>query len=270
MSTDESPDDADQLAPPPADLAPDTLAESVGDRPLQSFAEITSTEAEALRWVRQGAPPGALVVAGHQASPRGRSGLSWGDLLERGHGLGFSLVLADDTGGEGAGWRYLAGLLGLVEGLDDKALTLEWPDQVRRDGGIAAALSVRPVAPSIGRHTILNVLVPGAEPPRTGLLGRLVGAVQERLDDSTEGVLSAYRGRCGTLGRRVRARLLPLGPSATTLVGVAADVRGDGALVIEVADGDRVAVAPTELGFLEDPDEDDGEPGTPAPDEPER
>lgn len=265
MSTDESPDDADQVAPPPADLAPDTLAESVGDRPLRSFAEITSTEAEALRWVREGAPPGALVVAGHQASPRGRSGLSWGELLERGHGLGFSLVLRDDTEPEGTGWRYLAGLLGLVEGLDHEALTLEWPDQVRRDGGIAAALSVRPVARSIGRHTILNVVVPGAEPPRTELLGRLVAALQDRLDDSTEAVLSAYRERCGTLGRRVRARLLPLGPSATTIVGVAADVRDDGALVIEDVDGDRVVVPPTELGFLEDPDEDDAPPDSPVP-----
>lgn len=267
MSTDErdgEPAPTPAPAPPPEDLDPVELAPVLGDRPLRSFTEVTSTQAEARRWAGQDAPVGALVVAGHQAAPRGRSGLSWSSLMERGHGLGFSLLVRAGIPADRQGWLYLAGLLGLVEGLEEDTgrdhvtgedLTLEWPDQIRRGADVVAALSVRAAAAPAGDVSIVNVVVPAAEPPRTLLLGRLVGSVERRLDAEPEAVLQAYRERCGTLGRRIRARMLPLGPSAPAVVGVAADVREDGALWIQTADGDQVAVSPTALGFLEDPDD---------------
>lgn len=239
--------------PPPDDLTPERLAGVLGDRPLNSYAEITSTEIHARKWSREGAPDRALVVAAHQAGPRGRSGLSWGELLEPGHGVGFSLLRRDD---HRTGWLYLAGLLGLAEGMGDDELTLEWPDQVRRGDRIAGAVSVRP-AGKLESATVISVVVPGAEPPRTDLVGRLVEAVEARLDGDPDEVLAAYRDRCATLGRRVRVRLLPLGPSAQAPVGEASELDPDGALVVEVEDGEPITVAPDELGFLEDPDEDD-------------
>jgi BirA family biotin operon repressor/biotin-[acetyl-CoA-carboxylase] ligase len=48
-----------------------------------------------------------------------------------------------------------------------------------------------------------------------------------------EAVLPGYRELCATLGVRVRAQL----PSGEVVEGVAADVRADGALVIDGANG---------------------------------
>ena len=45
----------------------DVLDELLGDRPLRSFAAMMSTEAEALRWARQGGVAGSVVVAAYQA-----------------------------------------------------------------------------------------------------------------------------------------------------------------------------------------------------------
>ncbi len=244
----------EQPAPPPADLDHDELAEAVGERPLRTFAEITSTQWELRTWAREGAPHGALVVAGHQVAPRGRSGLSWAGLLERGHGVGFSLLRREGGPAGNVGWLYLAGLLALADGLGHGGLGLEWPDEVRRDGDLVAALSVRP-ADGTGTWAIVNAVVPGAEPPRTALLGRLVASLEARLDGDPDEVLADYRERCGTLGRRVRVRMLPLGPSAGTVVGAATDVDGTGALLVGTRDA-TTTVSPDDLGFLEDPEED--------------
>lgn len=243
--------DSEELPPTPEDLTQEAVSPIVGDRPLRTFGEATSTEAQAVAWTKEAAPAGALVLAGHQVGPRGRSGLSWGHMLERGHGLGFSLIVE----GEDRGWAYLAGSLALAETLDGDDLSLGWPDRVLRNGEVAAALSVRH---GLGEQPqlIVNVVVPGTEPPRTALLGELVEALERRLSGAdSDDVLETYRDRCDVLGRRIRARLLPLGPSAPSVIGVAADVRPDGALVIQPDEGEETVVAPHELGFIEDPDD---------------
>ena len=63
-----------------------------------------STESEAAAWARAGAPEGAFVVAGYQASPRGRAGISW--QVDHHHDLAFSLILRPQLPAlrEG-GWR---------------------------------------------------------------------------------------------------------------------------------------------------------------------
>ena len=64
------------------DLAADALAADLPGRPLRSYPALLSTEADALAWARAGGPGGAVVVAGYQASPRGRAGSRPGVLAD--------------------------------------------------------------------------------------------------------------------------------------------------------------------------------------------
>lgn len=61
--------------------------------PLRFFAQVGSTNAEALRWADSGAPDLSLVVADEQTAGRGRQGRKW--LTPPGTALAFSLVLRD-------------------------------------------------------------------------------------------------------------------------------------------------------------------------------
>src|SRR5207244_2568339 len=86
------------------DLSPDALARIVPGRALRAYPAMLSTESEAAAWARAGAPEGAFVVAGYQASPRGRGGISW--QVDHHHDLAFSLILRPQLPAlrEG-GWR---------------------------------------------------------------------------------------------------------------------------------------------------------------------
>ncbi len=242
------------------DLAREAVAARMPDRPLRADPALMSTEAEAMSWGREGAPAGALVVAAYQASPRGRSGLDRSELIEPGRGLGFSLVLRPELGPERSGWSYpvatgaVAGVL--ADHRPDAAVTTEWPDEVHADGGLTAAVGVpAELGPSGVRWAVVTVLVGGLRPPRTGVLARLVEAVEAHHGRPREQVLDDYRARCETLGSRVRARMLPLGATGPTVTGRAVEVLADGSLVVAPDEGGRrVAVPPQDLGHLEDPD----------------
>lgn len=241
------------------DLTRAELEELLGDRPLRTYPAILSTEAEALSWARDGAPHGSVVVAGYQASPRGRSGLSWGDHLEPGHGLGASIVLRPELAVDDEGWLYTSTLVGLHDVLDDTVLA--WPDRLERDGTPVAMIGVQvePAGDRV-RWAVVNLLVPGAEPPRSQLLARLTAAVDTRSRQPAQDVLPVAREHCATLGARVAARMLPLGPAAPTIEGIARDLTADGGLSIRRDDGATVVVLPQALGFLEDPDDRAGPP----------
>lgn len=236
------------------DLTRAELEGLLGKRPLRTYPAILSTEAEALAWARDGAPHGSLVVAGYQASPRGRSGLSWGEHLEPGHGLGASIVLRPDLAAGDEGWLYTAALVGLHDVLDDTVIA--WPDRLERDDTPVAMVGVQvePVGDRL-RWAVVNLLVPGAEPPRGELLARIAAAVDARSQQAPGDVLPIAREHCATLGQRVAARMLPLGPAAPTIEGTARDLTTDGGLSIRREDGATVVVLPQALGFLEDPDD---------------
>lgn len=243
-----------------ADLTRAELADLLGDRPLRTYPAILSTEAEALSWARDGAPHGSLVVAGYQASPRGRSGLSWGDHLSPGHGLGFSMVLRPDLADDEQGLLYTSALVALHDVLGEPT-AIAWPDRlVRYDTPVAlVGVQTEPAGQRL-RWAIVNVLVPGAEPPRGELLARLAAAVDARSTQPADEVVAVARQHCATLGTRVAARMLPLGPSAPTIEGTAQDLTADGGLSIRRDDGAGVVVLPQALGFLEDPDDLPGPP----------
>lgn len=240
------------------DLTRAELERLMPGRPLRTYPAILSTEADALAWARQGAADGSLVVAGYQAAPRGRAGLSFADDFDSGHGLGCTFVLRPDLENEREGWLYAVGVLALADAVgDEPGRTIEWPDRVVEGERTIGAVGVQtePGAKTL-RWAVVTLLVPGSEPPRAPLLARLADGIDRWSAASVEEVRQAFHDRCGTFGRHVRARLLPLGPAAPTFEGTAVDLAPDGGLVIETADERRVVVQAQTLGFLEDPDKD--------------
>lgn len=235
------------------DLDAAEVAAVLGDRPARAYPALLSTESSAMAWARSGAATGAVVVADYQASPRGRGGLPW--TVRAGRGLGFSLVLRPALAPEREGWPYVAASLAVAEVIGHTGV--EWPDTVvdASDQRSVASLGVYvELGPSRTDWVTVTVLVEDTRPPRAPLLGRVVEALERRLGDSADTVLAAYRTRCVTLGRQVRARMIPMGPGGPEVNGEAVDVLADGALVVLTARGSRVAVPPQNLGMLEAPE----------------
>lgn len=235
------------------DLSGGALAAALGDRPVRAYPAVLSTEATAMAWARKQAPSGAVVVADYQASPRGRGGLPW--TVRQGTGLGFTLLLRPDLPPEREGWPYVAALLALHDVVGTRGASLVWPDTVcGPEGAVMAQLGVYvELGPARTEWLSVTVLVERAQPPRAGLLARLVQAVERRMAAPAEEVLVEYLTLCTTLGRPRRARLIPMGPGGPEVTGDAVDVLADGALVLLTARGNRVAVPPQNLGLLEDP-----------------
>jgi BirA family biotin operon repressor/biotin-[acetyl-CoA-carboxylase] ligase len=228
------------------DLAGEALAEVLPGRPVRSYPALLSTQAEALAWARAGAPAGALVVADYQASPRGRGGLEWES--SAGRGLGFSLVLRPRLPAPREGWLYVAATCALADVLGGR---IEWPDEVRAGGERAGAVGIDVgLGPVLTDWAVVNVLVVEAAPPRTALLAQVIETIEERCTSATTPVLADFLRRCDTIGRRVRARMIPLGPGGVVVTGMAARVLTDGALVLEQDDGRAIAVRPQNLGVL--------------------
>lgn len=233
------------------DLSIERLAELLADRPVRTYPALLSTEVGAEAWARAGGPAGGVVTAGYLAAPRGRAGLPW----EPGKGLVFSLLLRPDLPPEREGWPYLAAGLGLADALGGES-TIRWPDEIYGPAGRTGALGLRTeLGADRVTWAVVTMLAEHAAPPRAPLLATILTAVDGRLDEPAEALLEAYRRRCATLGRQVRARLVPLGPAGPVVEGEAVDVRPDGALVIRTAEGRRAVVPPQNLGLLEDIDD---------------
>ncbi|MBW3561733.1 MAG: hypothetical protein KY437_04475 [Actinobacteria bacterium] len=242
------------------DLTADALAEHLPGRELRSYPAILSTQADAMAWARQGAPAGSVVVADYQVSPRGRGGRPWD--VQQGEGLGFSIVLRPDLPPQREGWLYTIAASGVADVVgrgEETAIAgnggptrIAWPDEVLRGSVRTGALGIHVELGAGGiQWAVATFLIDGALPPRGPLLRRIVDAVEARARQSAEEVLDDYRPRCLTLGRQLRARLVPLGPAGPQVTGLAVDLRDDGALVLETQRG-RVAVPPQNLGDLEE------------------
>ncbi len=232
------------------DLTKETLAAAMPGRALRCYPALLSTEADALAWARGGAPDGAVVTAGYQASPRGRAGLEW--RMDPASDLAFSLILHPHLPPEREGWMYTVAALGLADVIGEDA-TIEWPDEVRVAGERAGAVGLYvELGPEATEWAVVNVLVITAQDSPAELIARIVTAIEARHRSLPPDVLGDYLSRCETLGRSVRARMIPLGPSGPQVTGKAVGALMDGALLIETENGRRIAVRPQNLGLLEE------------------
>lgn len=221
-----------------ADLALEPVRAALGDRPLHCYPAALSSEVDALAWVRDGAPDGAVVVAAYQASPRGRAGLEWP--VQPGRGLVFSMVQRRSQLKPGR--LYVAAACALADVLGDDA-RIQWPDTLLVDGRAVAAVGVQSDMPALHRWTVLTVGFHEAEPPRAALLARAVEAVERRLEQGAAQVGAHYRRRCSTIGERVEVALALPGPDGNRMTGTAQAVRPNGELVL-VTDDERRAIVP--------------------------
>ena len=230
------------------DLRAELLAELLPGRAIRTYPAILSTEAEAMAWARAGAPDGALVVAGYQASPRGRGGKPW-DMAQE-ESLAFSLILHPTWPIFREGWLYTVAACALSDVIGEARI--EWPDELRLDGDLCAATGVHVEPKENQLWAVVTVLLCHAAAPRGALLARTVRAIEARYQADVEAVLADYLPRCQTISRRVRARMIPLGPVGPVFEGRAVTSLKDGALVLETEDGRRIAIRPQHLGVLED------------------
>lgn len=241
------------------DLSQEALAGLMPEREIRSYPALLSTEADAQAWARQGAPAGAVVVADYQASPRGRAGIEW--KVIPGKTLAFSLVVRPTLKPESEGWLYTAAASGLADVLDPFA-AIEWPDQVHFEDEPVGSVGVHAeLGPNVILWAVINVLVPNPGQPRGPFLAQIVRAIESRLTAAPGHVLSDYLPRLRTIGRGVRARMIPMGPAGPQVTGKAVGSLMDGALLIETPKGNRVAVRPQNLGILDGWSEDDQDPG---------
>jgi BirA family biotin operon repressor/biotin-[acetyl-CoA-carboxylase] ligase len=234
------------------DLDRAVVEEALPGRPVRCYPALLSSEAEATAWARAGAPTGAVVTAGYQVSPRGRAGVPWEVELDR--GLVFSLVIRPELSAEREGWPYITISVALSDVLGENEITaLQWPDRVETpDTTARGALGLTTqLGPSVTDWVVATMLIADAVPPRAPLLAAVVEAVERRTAQEVTQVIADYRARCATLGKHVRARMIPLGPAGPVVQGRAVDVLDDGALVLLTDRGNRVAVRPQNLGVLE-------------------
>jgi BirA family biotin operon repressor/biotin-[acetyl-CoA-carboxylase] ligase len=209
-----------------------------------------STHSDALAWARKGAPEGSVVAADYQASPRGRAGLEW--RVESGTDVSFSVILRPSLPVEREGWLYAVAAMALCDAVGEGS-SIRWPDELIWESRTAGAAGVQA---ELGPDGVLWAVVsvwlvrPAAE--RAAAIRTLVDSLEARCAEDPDALLEDYRSSCATLGKRVRARLIPMGPGGPQVSGEAVDVLQDGALVILNGQGRRVAVRPQNLGLLEE------------------
>ncbi len=216
------------------------------------FDEVTrSTQETALRMAGEGAPEWTLVAAAHQTEGRGRLGRTWHDVP--GAALMFSMVLRPDLPVERGGLLpLLAGtsIAHASEELTGRRTTCKWPNDVLVDGRKAAGILVESrVAGDRFDHVVLGIGVNLGTPPAalpeagsveaeddallTAFIRDFAGRYRPRGPPFAEDLVAAYRGRCATLGARVRATTV----RGASVEGEAIDVDETGGLVVRTADG---------------------------------
>ncbi|WP_395307766.1 biotin--[acetyl-CoA-carboxylase] ligase [Mycobacterium sp. AMU20-3851] len=237
-------------------------------RRLDVVAETGSTNADLVARVAGGEDiGGAVLVAEHQASGRGRGGRVWSDvpMASVAMSVGVSAAGVDEQN-----WALLPLLTGVavVEALGDAGVagSLKWPNDVLVDGAkiagiLAEVASPQPVvvvgiglnvtvgADEIEQPGAISVLAAGGDTDREALVLAMLGRLGARIEDWRAGrdVLADYRRHSATIGARVRALL----PGDREFVGTATGVDDRGQLTIEsgdtamtVAAGDIVHLRP--------------------------
>ncbi|MFC9555160.1 biotin--[acetyl-CoA-carboxylase] ligase [Rhodococcus sp. NPDC056960] len=233
---------------------------------LDVVQETGSTNADLLARAAASNSDRHVLLAEFQGSGRGRHFRPWVSPPQAQIAVSALLTMPGMGVGD-MGWLPLLTGVAVVDALRAVAKVpaeLKWPNDVLIDGrkvaGILAEVSATTPDPAVVVGIGLNVSLTRDELPvahatslvledaevsdRDTLVRAVLRAIADRWQqwhdsnwDVTE-LAEAYRGRCGTLGQRVRAEL----PGGRELIGIATDIDAEG----------RVVIAP------------DGQPGTVA------
>lgn len=234
------------------DLAEEAVTAALGDRPVRTLIAAISSEAEAMRWCRaeEEVPEGAVVVAQHQIGLRDRNGLPWP--VEPQAGLAFSVILKPHLAPIRAGRLYLAGVSALLDALPGEGMA-EWPDTIRDDdGGLIGGVVTRVSAGVKGIDwCIVTFYVVKATGGRAQLAAQLLKGFDEHWAQPDAALQGFFKERCRTIGRRIRATFLPLGPKARRVEGEARDITGGGGLITVVEEERKVTLQIADIGRTE-------------------
>lgn len=122
------------------------------------FDSLPSTNLEAAKRAREGAPEGLVVVAGEQTAGRGRLGRQWAS--PKGSGLYFSIVLRPDL--EAARWPLItfAAALSVHEALIqccDLVTDIKWPNDIIASDKKLCGILAETVETKIGGPVVLGI-----------------------------------------------------------------------------------------------------------------
>ncbi|MBM9606235.1 biotin--[acetyl-CoA-carboxylase] ligase [Desulfopila inferna] len=230
-----------------------------GDRKdqIHHFGEILSTMNEAIKLAQQGCPEFTVVVAERQTQGRGRMERVW---ASADGGLYFTLVLRPIVP------VMLAGLVNLAAAVEMAALlgsygitaSLKWPNdilvgthkicgflsQMESEGdllrhlniGIGLNVNNDPKKEEPSAVSLRELL--GRQVPRREILINFLNRFEKRLENfDAATVIEDWKAGNSTIGQHVRISTL-----RTTVEGVAMDINGDGALILQMDDGSHQTV----------------------------
>ena len=243
------------------------LGESAGKFRIEVFDSLPSSNTLLLQRAAQGAPGGTVLAVEWQSDGRGRLGRPWYSGL--GNALTFSLLWRFDTGLAALSGLSLAVGVALIRALHSLGMTdvqLKWPnDLLDGDNGKLAGILIEAQGDMLGPSAVvigigLNLSMPAhlllqmdqrvssltnmlsgrpesPVPERNYLLALILRALQDTLLEFASNGFSALRAEWEShhamQGKTVRLRL----PDGKTRIGVARGVTGNGALVLETAEG---------------------------------
>ncbi len=235
--------------------------------PVTWTSEIGSTNDEAARRAREGAPEGTVIGSDHQTAGRGRRGRSWVDAP--GEALMYTVILRPRLSPVDAGLLPLVVALGLADALVEHGVPdveIAWPNDILAGGGKVAGIlcelaadqervtwaiagmgiNVGPVPDVPGaRWTPGSLGALGTRPRRGDLLVTALDTIGRRYEAWVEhgpaAVVSAYGRRDHLAGARVT-----IGTADGDVVGTGAGIDALGRLLL-VVDGVPQAFASAEV-----------------------
>ncbi len=226
---------------------------------LVDLETTTSTNDEALRRAREGAPEGTLVLARRQTAGRGRRGRAY---VSPPGNLFASLILRPAMAPDLAALSGFAASLAIAETMDAlapnlPAATCKWPNDVLVDGkkvgailieassthgvvdslvvGIGINLVAHPEIADYPAGDLADLGAPGLTPDR--FLERLAAHLDRWLkvwrQDGMAGLREAWLARAAGLGKPIEVRL-----ENTSFCGQFRDLDSDGALLLDMEGGE--------------------------------
>jgi len=226
-------------------------------RAVRALDTVESTQAVLARLAREGAPEGTVVTARHQTAGRGRRGRPWWDAP--GQSLLMSVLLRPPIPIAQAPQLSLVAGLAVADALGPAAgvaARIRWPNDVLIGGRKVCGVLPETVSSADGRvgHLLLGIginvdqsefpddlrdhatslrLATGVSHDQGRLLAGLLAVLDRRYAEWLAGgfarLREEWRRLASTLGERVR---IPDGRE-----GVAVDVDGDGALLVDAGEG---------------------------------
>jgi BirA family biotin operon repressor/biotin-[acetyl-CoA-carboxylase] ligase len=222
---------------------------------VRRFDSLDSTNRYLLDEARAGAPEGLVAVADYQTAGRGRRGRSW--VAPPGASLLVSVLLRPALPPDRAQLVSIAAGLAMADAVEHVAgfrPDLQWPNDLlvgekklagllaESDGdavvvGVGVNVEWHDFPPEVGELATACNLVSGRRVEREAILDAFLEQLAARYG-SLEDVVTEYRARLATLGRRVRVET-----GAGELTGNAVDVGDAGELLVDRdGTGERVAV----------------------------